>query len=62
MEIKSKGFELLVSSEEAIALATLLANMSPKEMKSYGVTEKESDLLFEMYTVLSNFVPIHETE
>ena len=61
MELKSNGFVMKLSFDEVIALATLLGNMSKKNMMDYGdVTEEEATLLQVMYGTLSAFVPVEE--
>lgn len=62
MEIKSKGIELSLSFKEAVVLTTLLGNMAPINMKTYGIDEKETDILLDMYDVLSKYISISETE
>lgn len=58
MEVKSKGIELLLTLEEAVALTKLLGNMSRSVMCEYGnVDVEEANLLQVMYGTLSAFVP-----
>lgn len=58
MEVKSKGIELLLTLEEAVALTKLLGNMSRSVMCEYGnVDVEEANLLQVMYGTLSASVP-----
>jgi hypothetical protein len=58
MEVKSKGIELLLTLEEAVALTKLLDSMSRMSMMEQGnVDLEEANLLQVMYGTLSAFVP-----
>lgn len=58
MEVKSKGIELLLTLEEAVALTKLLGSLSRSVMCEYGdLDTQEANMLQAMYGTLSAFVP-----
>ncbi len=57
-QVESKGIVITLSLEEAIALCALLGNMSRNKMKQVAnVDDEQSQLLGELYGVLSAFLP-----
>jgi hypothetical protein len=59
MNISSNGIKIELTIEEAIALSTMLGNMSQGKYISEGkVDSTQAELLSQLYYVLSDFVPI----
>ena len=57
MEITSHGISIDLTHEEAVALHTLLGNMSDSQMQEFGtVDEEEAKILRRMFYNLAEFV------